>query len=58
MAPIRAIAGYHRGDEPAAVLQCAAESRMRWTRRVEMMLAAGFPLLALLAYLLFYALGW
>jgi hypothetical protein len=31
---------------------------MHWTRRVEMMLAVGFPLLALLAYLLFYALGW
>jgi ABC-type proline/glycine betaine transport system permease subunit len=30
---------------------------MQWTRRAEIMLAVGFPLLALLAYLLFYALG-
>ena len=36
----------------------AGESRMQWTRRAEIMLAVGFPLLALLAYLLFYALGW
>jgi len=32
--------------------------RLQWTRRAEIMLAVGFPLLALLAYLLFSALGW
>ena len=45
------------GDHVTGFGSRSREEQVRWTRRMEIVLAVGFPLLAALGYLLFYGLG-